>query len=76
MNDKTHHLPTLVDLGVPLTQAENRIPFELKMYRKGMSYEESLGEIPDPAPPVAMAWCTVYEHLKPYSFEMCVTSLQ
>ncbi|KAK2142263.1 hypothetical protein LSH36_979g02057 [Paralvinella palmiformis] len=51
VNDKTAYLPSLVDLGVKLTNFEERVPFELKPYKKYGYYEDLLGEFAEPQPP-------------------------
>jgi NADH dehydrogenase (ubiquinone) 1 alpha subcomplex subunit 9 len=50
----TGTLPTLQDLGVKLTRVEDRVPFELKPFRRFGYYEEKLGEWPAPEPPQAL----------------------
>jgi len=47
--------PTLEDLGVVLSELENRIHWELKPFRRDLYYEEELGEFPSPAPPKTIA---------------------
>lgn len=44
-------LPNLEDLGVELTQLEDRADYELKPHRLYAYYEDKLGEFPKPAPP-------------------------
>lgn len=44
-------LPTLEDLGVKLTKAENLIPFELKLLKAYQYYIDTIGEFEDPVPP-------------------------
>ncbi len=43
--------PTLEDLGVMLTDVESRAEWELKIYRRGLYYDEDLGEFAPPEPP-------------------------
>lgn len=43
--------PTLLDLGVNLTQIEDQAPWELKPYRAYQYYIDQLGEFPKPDPP-------------------------
>ncbi|KAG8243507.1 NADH dehydrogenase [ubiquinone] 1 alpha subcomplex subunit 9, mitochondrial [Homalodisca vitripennis] len=47
-------VPTLEDLGVTLTQLEDQVPWELKMYRAFNYYEEQEGEFETPIPPPAV----------------------
>lgn len=44
-------LPTLEDLGVKLTRAEDRIPFELKFLKEFQYYIDTIGEFENPLPP-------------------------
>jgi len=44
-------LPTLEDLGVKLTKAEDSIPFELKFLKQFQYYIDTIGEFENPLPP-------------------------
>lgn len=44
-------LPTLEDLGVKLSRAEDRIPFELRFLRAYQYYIDTIGEFENPVPP-------------------------
>lgn len=44
-------VPTLEDLGVPLTHIEDQAPWELKPYRAYQYYLDKIGEFPTPNPP-------------------------
>ena len=46
--------PTLEDLGATQIRLEDRIPYEFMPYRFNSYYEEKVGEIPDPAPPLTV----------------------
>jgi len=51
----TYRNPTLADLGVNrLTSIEERANYELKPFRSRAYVEESVGQIPDPEPPVSV----------------------
>ncbi|KAF0306148.1 NADH dehydrogenase [ubiquinone] 1 alpha subcomplex subunit 9, mitochondrial [Amphibalanus amphitrite] len=51
VTDQPTGVPTLSDLGVPLTTMEERIMWELKPFKAGAYYEEQLDEFEKPAPP-------------------------
>lgn len=44
-------VPTLEDLGVPLTRMESQVPWELRPYRAAQYYDAELHEFEEPAPP-------------------------
>lgn len=48
-------VPTLEDLGVPLTLMEDQVPWELRPYRAGLYYDAEVGEWGEPAPPTFIA---------------------
>jgi hypothetical protein len=55
VTDVLQDFMTLEDLGVQLTALEDRVPYELRPFRRTNSYEERVGEFPQPQPPpVAM----------------------
>jgi len=51
ITDVVTGLPTLEDLGVKLTNIEDRAIFELKPYRMYAYYYDQIGEFADPVPP-------------------------
>jgi len=51
ITDQPTGLPTLEDLGVKLTNLEDRANWELKPHRQQSYYLESVGEFPDAEPP-------------------------
>lgn len=48
-------VPTLDDLGVPLTLMEDQVPWELRPYRAALYYDAAVGEFERPSPPPFIA---------------------
>lgn len=48
-------VPTLEDLGVPLTLMEDQVPWELRPHRASLYYDAAVGEFEKPAPPAFIA---------------------